>query len=199
MKGGGYIKNRKALTIAFAIAMVSVLGIVVAYATLSTTLNISFSSVSQEALSWNVGFQGTSATATAYGTSSTGRECGNATITSNSVSVGSTKLSKPGDKCTYTLTIKNSGGIAAKLSSITPTASSSTTCSTLSGPTMVCGKITYKLTSDSGGNNAIASNTTLEKGASTTVYLVASYTDSGLNSTTVTQSGGKFVLNYAQA
>lgn len=179
--------------------MVSVLGIVVAYATLSTTLNISFSSISQNALTWNVGFQGSSATGTAAGTSSTGRSCGNATITSNSVSVAATTLSKPGDKCTYTLTIKNSGGIAALLSSITPTAPTSTTCGTLSGATMVCGNITYKLTSDSGGSNAIATNTTLAIGGTSTVYLVASYTGENLNSSNVTQSGAKFVLNYAQA
>lgn len=199
IKGGDLIKNRKVLNIALAIVSVLTIGIVVAYAALSATLNISFSGVTQNALTWNVGFTGSSATGTAAGTSATGRSCGTATITSSTVSVAATTLSKPDDKCTYTLTIKNSGGIAAKLSSITPTKPSSITCGTASGATMVCGNITYKLTSDSAGNTALATNTTLNAGGSLTVYLVASYTGTSLNSTAVTQSGAKFVLSYAQA
>ncbi len=194
-----FIKNRKTLTVVLAIVSVLVLGIVVAYAALSTALNVSFSGISQNALTWNVGFQGSSASGTAAGTSSTGRSCGTATITSSTVSVASTTLSKPGDKCTYTLTIKNSGTIAATLSSITPTKPTSTTCATASGATMVCGNITYKLTSDSGGSTALVTNKTLAAGASSTVYLVASYTGTGLNSSAVTQSGAKFAINYAQA
>ena len=194
-----YIKNRRILNISLAVVSVLVLGIVVAYAALSTVLNVSFSGITQNALTWNVGFQGSSASGAAAGTSSTGRSCGTANITSNSVSVASTTLSKPGDKCTYTLTIRNSGSIAATLSSITPTKPTGITCGTASGATMVCGNITYKLTSDSGGNSAISQNTTLAAGASNTVYLVASYTGTGLNSSAVTQSGARFTLNYAQA
>lgn len=194
-----FIKNRKVLNIALCIVSVLIIGIVVAYAALSATLNISFSGITQNALTWNVGFTGTSAAGAAAGTSATGRSCGNATITASTVSVAATTLSKPGDKCTYTLTIKNSGSIAARLSSITPTKPTSTTCATASGATMVCGNITYKLTSDSGGATAINANTTLNAGASLTVYLVASYTGAGLNSSAVTQSGAKFVLSYAQS
>lgn len=179
--------------------LILVLGIVVAYATLSTTLNLKFTGVTQNALTWNIGFTGTSATGTAAGTSATGRTCGAATITPTSVSVAATTLSKPDDKCTYALTIKNSGGIAAKLSAITPTKPASTTCGTASGGNMVCGNITYKLTSDAAGTNLLAVNQTLAAGASLSAYLVVSYTGTSLNSTAVTQSNATFSLAFAQA
>jgi len=82
--------------------VVLILGIIVAYAALSTTLNLKFTGVTQNALTWDVGFTGTSASGTAAGTSATGRTCGAATITATSVSVAATTLSKPGDKCTCT-------------------------------------------------------------------------------------------------
>jgi len=178
--------------------VVLILGIIVAYAALSTTLNLKFTGVTQNALTWDVGFTGTSASGTAAGTSATGRTCGAATITATSVSVAATTLSKPGDKCTYALNIKNSGGLAAKLSAITPTKPGSTTCATASGGNMVCGNITYKLTTDSAGSTVLTSQT-LAAGAALPVYLVVSYTGTTLNSTAVTQSNATFSLAFAQA
>lgn len=180
------------------VLIILVLGIVVAYAALSTTLNLKFTGVTQNALTWNVGFTGSSATGTAAGTSATGRSCGAATITPTSVSVAATTLSKPDDKCTYALTIKNSGGIAARLSAVTPTKPGSTTCATASGGNMVCGNITYKLTSDAAGANVLKTQT-LAAGASLSAYLVVSYTGTSLNSAAVTQSNATFSLAFAQA
>jgi len=96
------------------------------------------------------------------------------------------------------LNIKNSGGIAAKLSAITPTKPGSTTCATASGGNMVCGNITYKLTTDSAGSTVLTSQT-LAAGAALPVYLVVSYTGTTLNSTAVTQSNATFSLAFAQA
>ena len=110
-----------------------------------------------------------------------------------------TTLSKPGDKCTWTLTIKNSGTVAANLGSITPTAPSSVSC-TNSGASMVCGNITYKLTTNSGGSTLLTTSAgNLTAGSSLTVYLVAEYTGTTVNSSAVTQTGGKFTLVYNQA
>ena len=195
------LKSTKSLRIALIAVILGVVGITVAYAALSTSLNVTVSKVTQNALTWNVGFTGTSASASVAGTSSTGRTCGTASITASTVTVADTTLSKPDDSCTYTLTIKNSGTIPAKLTSITPTKPTGTnvTCGTASGATMVCGNITYKLTSDAAGTTALPTNTTLNSNATQTVYLVVKYTGTTLNSSEVTQSNAKFALKYDQA
>lgn len=189
-------KNLKILLLAAAIFVV---GVGIAYAALSATLSITFGNVTQSAVSWNVGFTGSSATGTASGTSDTGRSCGNATITSSAVTLANTTLSKPGDKCTYTLTIKNSGSIAAKLNTITPTAPTGITCGTASGGNLVCGNITYKLTSDSAGSTVLTTGSTLASSGTQTIYLVVMYNASGVQSSAITQTGAKFTLNFEQA
>lgn len=182
------------------LVLAAVIGtITLAYAALSATLNVGFGNITQDALSWSVGFQGTTATATTGGTSSTGRSCGTASVSSSTVTVGNTTLSKPGDSCTYALTIKNSGTIAATLSSITPKSPTSTTCSTLTGGTMVCGNLTYKLTTDSAGSSVLTNNRSLAVNATLPVYLVVSYSANSLASSSSTQSGAAFTLSYTQA
>lgn len=190
--------RRKELKYLLLVAAIFVIGTGVAFAALSATLTITFGSITQNSLTWDVAFQGTSATATVGGTSATGRTCGTATITSNSVTVAATTLSKPGDKCTYQLTVANNGTVNAKLSTITPTAPSSTTCGTLSSGNMVCGNITYKLTSDSSGSTLLPTNTTINTGATQTMYLVISYNSESLATSQITQSGAKFSLVYEQ-
>ncbi len=194
------------LTLLMALVTISV-----GYAALSTVLNINISSVTSKGsgdatdpVSWNVGFTGSSSP-TVGGTSSTGRSCGAATVSATSVTVAATTLSKPGDSCTYPLTIKNSGTISAKVSSITPTKPTGTnvTCTVSSGTAsasaqMVCGNITYKLAASANGNSPFVTQSTLDGGQSTTVYLIISYTGASLNSTQVTQSSGKFSVTYAQ-
>lgn len=192
------MKN-KDLKILLCIAVIFVVGTGIAFAALSATLSVTFNKVTQSALNWDVAFQGSSATGTASGTSNTGLSCGTATITASAVTVADTALSKPGDKCTYTLTVKNSGTVSAILSNITPTAPSGVTCSPISGGNMVCGNITYKLTSDSTGNTVLPTNTTLASGASQTIYLVALYNANTVQSTAINQTGAKFTLVYDQA
>ena len=193
-------KNTKNLRLALIAVVLGIVGITVAYAALSSTLSVTVSKVTQNIATWNVGFTGSTASASVGGTSSTGRSCGTATINATSVTVADTTLSKPDDSCTYTLTIKNNGTIAAKLSSITPTKPTGTnvTCGTASGATMVCGNITYKLTTDADGTTAVPTNTTLNSNATQTVYLVVKYTGTTLNSSEVTQSNAKFALKYEQ-
>ena len=191
------MKNKQNLLIGIYIMVIVLVGISVAYAALSTTLNITTNKITQSALTWSVGFTGTSATATAGGTSATGRSCGTATITSSSVTVADTTLSKPDDSCTYTLNIKNSGTIPAKLTTITPTAPSGISC-TNSGASMVCGNITYSLATTSDGNTLLALNSTLAADATQTVYLIVKFTGSNPSGTSIVHSGGKFTLVYSQ-
>ncbi len=183
--------------------LMALVTISVGYAALSTTLNITTSTVKNDptGVTWNIGFTGSS-TPTAGGTSATGRSCGAATISSSSVSIAETTLSKPGDSCTYPLTIKNSGTIAGKLNSVAPTAPTSTSCTTTNATTsasaqMVCGNITYKLAGSANGSTNFVTGTTLAAGGTTTVYLIVSYTGSSLSSG-FTQSAGKFTITYGQ-
>jgi len=190
--------QKKDLKLLLLIAAIFVVGTGIAFAALSATLTLTFGTITQNSLQWDIAFQGSSASPTVGGTSATGRSCGTATITSTSVTVAATTLSKPGDKCTYELTVANSGTVNAKLTSITPTAPTSTVCGTLSSGNMVCGNITYKLTSDSTGNTLLPTNTNLNSGATQTMYLVISYNADTLSDTEITQSGAKFSLVYDQ-
>ena len=197
-------REKEKLQLILIAAFILVAGIGIAYAALSTTLTITMNKVTQNALTWNVAFTTGTVTGTAAGTSGTGRSCGNATVTANSVTVADTTLSKPGDKCTYALTIKNTGGIAASLGSITGTAPTSTTCnitnaSTSAGASMVCGNLTYKIGTDASGT-ALKTGTTIAASTGTqAVYLIVEYTGTSLNSSAVTQSAGKFTFVYNQA
>ena len=191
-------KGRRNLQVLLVGAILMVVGLSVAFAALSTTLNITTNTVKNlTTVTWNIGFQGSSATATPDGTSATGRVCGDATITPTSVTVATTTLSKPDDSCTYALTIKNSGTITGTLAQINQTKPSGATC-TGSGSSMVCGNITYKLTTDSSGSVALTTGGTLAAGATRTVYLVIKYTGTSLSSTQITQSAGAFGITYNQ-
>jgi len=193
------MKKRQDYKFLLLVAIILVAGIGIAYAALSTTLTITFGQITQSALTWDVGFTGTSATATAAGTSGTGRVCGTAAITPSTVTIANSQLSKPGDKCTYELTIANNGTVDATLGAITPTAPTSVTCGTATGGNLVCGNITYKLTTDAAGSTLLTTGGTLAKSATQKVYLVAMYNASGLQSTAINQSGAKFTLTYNQA
>ena len=194
------LKNNQSLHLVLAVALVLLVGVSIAYAALSTTLNITFGKITQNALTWNVAFNPTgTVNATAAGTSDTGRTCGAATVAATTVTVADTSLSKPGDKCTWALTVKNSGTVGAKLNTITPTAPSGTTCGTASGGNLVCGNITYNLTTDASGGTVLTTGGALAAGGTQTIYLVAKYTPTNaVQSTAITQTGAKFALVYGQ-
>ena len=194
------MKNeRKSLFVIVTILAVAVLGLSIAYAALSTTLTARFSAITQQSLSWEVGFVEGSVPGTATGTSTDGITCGVATVTKSSVSVASTTLSKPDDTCTYALTIKNTGSIDANLGSINPTQPAATTCSTASGAQMVCGSLTYKLTTDSQGSTLLTPDRILAKtNGELPVYLSVKFTGDDI-SADIDQAGATFTLTYNQA
>ena len=194
-------------TIAIVSSVVLLLGVTVAYALLSTTLNVTVNTVTQSAQTWNVAFGASSYSPTKLGSSDTGRTCGNATVSGTVLTVAATTLSKPGDGCRYALTVKNSGTIGAILNSVSITAPSgtgaSTNCTVPSPATMsfTCGNILYKFTTDTAGNTLVAtgsSGQTIAAGATATFYLHILYTPDTLQSTALTQTNAKFLLNYQQ-
>lgn len=193
------MKNeRKSLFVIVTILAIAVLGLSIAYAALSATLTARFANITSNAIVWQVGFVEGTVAGTSTGTSATGRECGTASVSTSMASVAATSLSKPGDTCTYALTIKNTGNIDANLAAIAPTQPTGVTCSEAEGAKMVCGNITYKLTTDSAGNNLLTANRLLEKtSGELPVYLIATY--SGNDVTAFTHEGAAFTLTYNQA
>ena len=190
-------RNIKFMILVTAILVTSV-GI--AYALLSTTLNVTVESVTQSAMTWDIKFTGTPSVA-ASGTSATGRSCGAATIDSGSlgVTVAATTLSKPADKCVYTLQIKNNGSVPAKLSSIGFTGPTEVSSCTADGAQKVCGNITYTMATNNTGTSLLAVNDTLAVNETKNVYLIMEYTGTALNtSSAVTHTGSKFTLGYVQ-
>lgn len=202
------MKDKKLITILL-VAVVLLITMTVAFAALQTNLTINFSSVKSNALSWNVHFKVENVTATAQGTSATGRTCGTLSVTSSAnttATLAETTLSKPGDGCIYKLTVQNEGGIAAKLKTITPTKPTSATCGTATNGKMVCGNITYLLTTDAAGNTELTTTnfgTVAAKSGSTigekTLYVVVKYTGTNVSSSAVTLSNAKFTLLFEQA
>ena len=203
--------ERKRLYVIMCALAVAVVALSIAYAALSATLNIGVSSVQQTPQTWNVAFEAGTVTGTAAGTSAVGRSCGTATVNATTASIAATELSKPGDKCTYALTIKNTGSINATLASITPTQPTGTgvSCGTASGAQMVCGNITYTLAKyicmacapyfNTSGSLLPTGGTLAASTGTLPVYLIAEYTGETLAGTEIVQSNAGFTLVYNQA
>ena len=189
------LKNNQSLHLVLAVALVLLVGVSIAYAALSATLNITYSKITQSAISWNVGFQ--TGTVTGTKTGSSGAVCGDATVTANTATVADTTLATLHDKCVYKLKIKNTGSVDAVLSSISAKTPTSMSCNTSTTSQMVCSNVTYKLTIDQNGQSLLGTENVLpaESGAMD-VYLIVEYT--GTDSSASTQNSGGFTLNYAQ-
>lgn len=196
------MKDKKTIYAVLVAIVIAGAGLSIAYAAMSTTLTTTFGKVTQNSLTWNVGFDttSTSVSATAGGTSATGRSCGTATIAAGSVTIGDTTLSKPGDKCTWAVTVRNSGQINAKLSSIAGTQPSGNTCSTQTG-TMTCGNIKYSVTTDTAGTTAVLkSGESLAANQTLAAYIVAEYVPTNaVQSSAITQTGATFKMTWAQS
>ena len=195
------MKKDKSIIFVIFILMIATLALSIAFSSLSTLLNINYGDVNQSAQTWDVGFDtsGSPLAASSTGTSAAGRICGAATITKDSVSVADTQLSKPGDTCTWSLTIQNLGTIDAELNSVTPIIGENS-C-TISGSSMECGNITYKLATDQAGTTLLSGqiNSTLAKTNGTKdVYLIATYSSNSIGGSSNTQSGIGFTILYNQ-
>lgn len=201
------MRNRQRLTFTMVALLVVVVGLSVAYAALSTTLNITANKVTQNALSWAVAFSGTSCTKAERGTSGTGRTCGNATVSGSTVTIGDTTLSKPDDGCLYTCTLSNSGTISAKFSGITPTAPSASptgaSCS-VSGSTITCKNssnvtsLTYKVGTNNTCSTALSASNTISAGGTLTIYICIDYASSTTQTATQTFTNAKYSIAFGQ-
>ena len=201
---------RRNYMIALTVVMVALFGVAVAYAALSATLTITTNKVTQSVQTWTHTI--TCSKTNDVGTSDAGRSCGAISVSGTSATVADTTLSKPLDGCVYKCTIKNTGTIPSKITAIAPTAPSSTTCGTNTSASssatakMVCGNITYGIYASASVSGTTITKTnltvpsaTLNANGTKDFYLVVEYTGSGINSTAVNQSGGKFTFTMAQS
>ena len=192
--------NPERLSLILGITLAILVVITVAYAALSSTLNITVNKVTQSILTWDVGFQTGTVTAVEGGTSGTGRSCGTATVTTGTVTIATTTLSKPDDSCTYALTVKNTGGIDAILGTITAVDPTGNTCTKSNGNAkMVCGNLTYSLATNAQGTTFLTTGGVLAKSTGTqTIYLIIKYTGATVSLNAEEQTSAGFTLLYNQ-
>lgn len=211
------LQNKKKMYIILSALLIIVIVISVGYAVLQKTLTISFNSVTQTNIKWDVGFQlpanQTSYTvtgaATSHNNNTTGISCGTATVTRTSVTLSDVKVSKPGDRCQYNFIIENSGDINARLKTVNfvaPTlngTSTQETCTAADGTDLTertCGKIRYRFCKDAScGTRMQEGGTPIAAGATQTAYLRVYYNDEeNITETATYQQGAKFELTWGQ-
>lgn len=197
------IRKKRQLIGVFAIMFVILLSISIAYAALSRTLNVTTNKITQQGLTWNIGFKTGTVTCAVVTDNSGATSCGTATATSNTISGISTSLSGVGDKCSCTFSILNNGTLAGKISAINITSPTGESC-TKTGSTMVCGNITYKLHYDTASSTSLVTENdiiTAKTGSTATekvVVLTMEYSGSTASEVDFSQSGFQYNLVFTQ-
>ena len=166
--------NKKMLQLFSIVALfLAVVGVSIGFAALSTSLQISGTAKVVPA-TWKVEFL----TPTFSNNSTDAKEADGVTPTVNATTFSGYQivLTKPGDKGTYTVPVKNNGSIPAKITSVSL---GSTLTYTGTGDTKtadeaaVTGKIIYDVTWDDG--TAIATNDTLAVGETKNIIVEVTY------------------------
>ncbi len=209
--------NKKRMYIILSVLIIITIIISIGYSVLSSTLNITYNSVKQTNLTWDVGFEiptgGTVAgEAISTNNNTTGISCGTATVTKTSITISDMKVSKPGDICVFAFNIVNAGDIKAKLMTFNFTApklngtSTSVQCSLYGDTTnedlteRICGVIRYRLCKDSSCATRFQANaSSINAGATQPAYLRVYYQSDSLTGTTTYQKGTKLELIWGQS
>lgn len=191
--------NNKVQNIVLGVLAVGLIGITVAYASLSQQLTIN-GTAKVAAATWDVHFEGMSAgAATGYATLPT---TGKLTASGTSVSGNIGTLKAPGDTITYTFNVKNAGSINAKISSITAPKLSCAPANTGGSQTVannVCANLTYTIEYTSESPKTIAVGNTLTAGASKNITLkIVNSSAATLASEDIAVTASPMIINYAQ-
>ena len=177
--------NNKVQNILLGVLAVGLIGITVAYATLSQQLKINGTAKVASA-KWDVHFANMS----------TGAKTGYAEIATTGT------LKAPGDSITYTFDVTNAGSINAKITGINPTTpgktcAPATTGGSSSAATTVCNGITYTIQYTVGGKN-LAVGDTLTAGETKQITMKVAKTDNTLASEDVTVTATPMTITYSQ-
>lgn len=156
------------------VLLVSVFGLGIAYALLSTTLTIS-GTTSVSAATWDIHFSNLNASSTGDATYTLPQFTSTTALTDYEI-----VLTKPGDSVTFTFDIINAGTISSAISSLvkgTPSCSgiAGSSTGTTDGP-IVCNNLSYTFTYSD--NTVVNVGDTLNKGETKSVKLTLSYNSS---------------------
>ena len=187
-------KERKIKTLSLVALIVAVLGLTVAFASLSQTLNITGTAKVENA-SWDIHFQNLSEpTLTGDANVTTAP-----TIDESKTTIGNyeVSLTKPGDKVSYSFEVINNGTIDAKLSTLTKALKPTCTSDVEADATTVCDGLTYTLKYADGGAE-VAANDTLNKGETKGLILELAYESDSVPANDVAISGLNITLTYEQ-
>ena len=191
--------NNKVQNILLGVLAVGLIGITVAYATLSQQLKINGTAKVASA-KWDVHFANMSTGAkTGYAEIAT---TGKLTASGTTVSGNFGTLKAPGDSITYTFDVTNAGSINAKITSINPTTpgktcAPATTVGSSSVATTVCNGITYTVQYTVGGKN-LSVGDTLTAGETKQITMKIAKTDNTLASEDVTVTATPMTITYSQ-
>lgn len=179
------------------VLLVSVFGLGIAYALLSTTLTIS-GTTSVSAATWDIHFSNLSASSTGDATYTLPQFTSTTALTDYEI-----VLTKPGDSVTFTFDIVNAGTISSAISSLvkgTPSCSgiAGSSTGTTDGP-IVCNNLSYTFTYSD--NTVVNVGDTLNKGETKSVKLTLSYNSSATQVPTndVAISNLDITMIYSQA
>lgn len=191
--------NNKIQNIVLGVLAVGLIGITIAYASLSQNLTIN-GTAKVAAATWDVHFETMSAgVATGYATLPTS---GKLAISGTSISGNIGTLKAPGDTITYTFNVKNAGSINAKISSITAPKLTCTPVASGGSQTVannVCANLTYTIEYTSESPKTIAVGNTLTAGASKNITLkIVNSAAATLASEDVTVTASPMIINYVQ-
>ena len=176
------------------------------YASLSSTFTINTSTVNQEYI-YNIEYTSQIYTPTVVTTSSNGISCSNAVFNSGTgiLEIGDNELSKPGDKCYWKITVKNTGLFDALLNGYYFNPGSNTCTKYNNNNIMVCGSVTYMLSSSpseavSSRINKLsdAQRTVTADGGEMDIYIIAFYNQSDYADSETIISPVYFNLTFTQ-
>jgi len=193
-------KKKKIYIILFVIT-ITVIVFSIVYAALTTSLKIKYENLAQNTSIWDVKLKKGEINDENVITSNKDTvDCGHVTATNNSIKVDSVKLSRPGDMCSYPITVENKGEINARLAKISAFSPVNISCDSKFDGELICGNIVYRLTTDSDGKNILTAGSQRIKKIDGTAnfYLVVSILEGTTNEKTVTHSGAGFTVVYAQ-
>ncbi|MBR2678465.1 MAG: hypothetical protein IKE63_03515 [Bacilli bacterium] len=194
------IRRKKPIKILIIVLAIVICGIGVAYAALSSVLNITTSRITQSAMTWDIGFEAGTIPGVATVTNNGTINCGSVTATATAVTGVSPVFNTATGKCAYTLKLQNNGTIGGKIAQITITQPVSN-C-TLGDSSMTCGNMAYRLRYDSADSTSyVKLNDTIagKSGSTPTVKtIVLTIENNALSTTGYNQYGFKYQLDFVQ-
>lgn len=171
-------KERKIKTLSLAALIVAVLGLTVAFASLSQVLTINGTTTAKGG-TWDIHFKSTDGTAENTITpelSGAAKVEGTAKLTNTTINDISITLTKPGDKVVYKFDVENSGTIDAKIGTFNKNVAKCTSNAEKEGDaTLVCSKLIYKLTYDTENGTEVKDNDVLNKNEKKHLVLTIGY------------------------